>query len=196
MTFKFVQVSDQNHYKFSRWSDLSGFWLWSSQRVCGDELGGDVFSWSTALRCKKKKLHPLVFRLPSKSTQPKVSFWRKEKKKKIQSVSVELDLMKSRTTTSLFFFLQIRPCPKHGVPTSSSACRLSTLALSQIPVDGSQSTVQIFLFFFKTHPIRISPVRFGSGTSRGRALKRSLIHPTFFSSPPVTQERVQRREGC
>lgn len=117
-----------------------------------------------------------------------------EKKKKIQSVSVELDLMKSRTTTSLF--LQIRPCPKHGVPTSSSACRLSTLALSQIPVDGSQSTVQIFLFFFKTHPIRISPVRFGSGTSRGRALKRSLIHPTFFSSPPVTQERVQRREGC
>ena len=122
----------------------------------------------------------------------------REKNKKIQSVSVELDLMKSRTTTSLFFFfffLQIRPCPKPGVPTSSSACRLSTLALSQIPVDGSQSTVQIFLFFFQTHPIRISPVRFGSGTSRGRALKRSLIHPTFFSSPPCDTRAGPEKGG-
>lgn len=108
---------------------------------------------------------------------PKSPSEEKKKKKKIQSVSVELDLMKSRTTTSLFFFLQIRPCPKHGVPTSSSACRLSTLALSQIPVDGSQSTVQIFLFFLQNTPDQDL-----SGPVRQRDIQRQSAQKVIDSS--------------
>lgn len=162
------------------WSDLSG-WLWaftgSSVCVALAELGGDIFSWSTALLCKKKKLHP------------RVSDFRQnphfKPDSKIQIVSVELDLIQ---ISFLFLFL-FHPTSQKAYYINQALskargshflldCRLSTLALSQF------QSMDLRAQFLLKHAENVSsPVRFCTGTSRGRAFQKVIDSSDFLLFP-------------
>ena len=118
---------------------------------------------------------------------------KKKKKDPVRLSSAGLDEEQNHYQPFFFFFFyKSGPVQSPGFPLPPRLVGCPHLPSTKFQSMDLKRTVQIFFSFFffsplpfKTHPIRISPVRFGSGTSRGRALKRSLIHPTFFSSTPL-----------
>lgn len=108
--------------------------------------------------------------------------------KKIHFLSVELDLIHRVSFWLLFWVFYKKPSinqalSKPGVPTSSLAAGCPHLPSASSSRWISQHRVSRV----KHTPMCVSSqsVCVRTGTSRARALKRSLIHPTFFSSPCV-----------
>lgn len=96
-----------------------------------------------------------------------------EKKKKIQSVSVELDLMKSRTTTSLFFFYKSGPVQSTGFPLPPRLVGCPHLPSAKF--QSMDLKAQFRFFFFSSKHTRSGSLRSGSAAGHPEA-ERSKGH--------------------